>query len=100
NVGEIIYDAVFTPLLTERTFSRLSSEVKQVSIPAGVYICIAFIYSADTYFSYFQKLKQHIELHHLAVDHTVVELFMPATLAAEQEKEFIVELKIRRKMLL
>lgn len=97
HVDEIIYDAVFTPLLTERTFSKLSADVTQTIVPAGTYYCIAFIYNPETYFSYYEKLKHFVESLDFPVEKKVFELYMPATLATSQEKEFLVELRIRKK---
>ncbi|EON72074.1 MerR family transcriptional regulator [Lysinibacillus sphaericus] len=99
DVNDIMYDAIFTPLLTERTFSKLSTDVKQTIVPAGIYVCIAFIYHPETYFSFYEKLKNYVESQKKAFETTVYELYMPATLIAEQEKKFIVELKIRQKSL-
>lgn len=97
HVDDIRYDAVFTPLLTDRTFSKLSADVRQTIIPAGTYYCIAFIYDPKTYFSFYEKLKNHVESLDFPVENKVFELYMPATLATSREKEFIVELKIRKK---
>ncbi|KOS68108.1 multidrug ABC transporter ATPase [Lysinibacillus contaminans] len=97
HVDEIMYDAVFTPLLTVRTFSKLSADVQQTIVPAGTYFCIAFIYNPETYFSYYEALKNYVESHQYLVENKVFELYMPATLATSQEKEFIVELKIKKK---
>ena len=96
HVDEIMYDAVFTPLLTVRTFSKLSADVQQTIVPAGTYFCIAFIYNPETYFSYYETLKNYVESHQYPVEKEVFELYMPATLATSQEKEFIVELKIKK----
>jgi len=99
NVNEIIYDAIFTPLLTERTFSQLSPNVKQTIKPAGKYACIAFIYHPDTYFSFYEKLRKHVEVQQKTFESKVYELYMPATLTSEHEKKFIVELKVRQQTL-
>lgn len=99
NVSDIIYDAIFTPLLTERTFSQLSPNVKQTIKPAGKYACIAFIYHPDTYFSFYEKLRKHVERQQKTFESTVYELYMPATLTSEHEKKFIVELKVRQQTL-
>ncbi len=96
-VNDIIYDAVFTPLLTERTFSKLSPNVQQTIIPAGKYVCIAFIYDPDTYFSFYEKLRNYVLAQQEIFESQVYELYMPATLTMEKEKKFIVELKIREK---
>ncbi|MFJ7732250.1 MerR family transcriptional regulator [Lysinibacillus sp. NPDC097231] len=97
DVNNIMYDAIFTPLLTERTFSKLSPNIKQTIKPAGNYICIAFIYHPDTYFSFYEKLRQYVEAQQDLFESKVYELYMPATLASEHEKKFIVELKVRQK---
>ncbi|MGE7945219.1 MerR family transcriptional regulator [Lysinibacillus xylanilyticus] len=99
NVNEIIYDAIFTPLLTERTFSQLSPNVKQTIKPAGKYVCIAFVYHPDTYFSFYEKLRKHVEVQQKTFESKVYELYMPATLTSEHEKKFIVELKVRQQTL-
>jgi len=99
DVSDIIYDAIFTPLLTERTFSQLSPNVKQTIKPAGKYACIAFIYHPDTYFSFYEKLRKHVEVQQKTFESTVYELYMPATLTSEHEKKFIVELKVRQQTL-
>ncbi|MDP1392407.1 MerR family transcriptional regulator [Lysinibacillus capsici] len=97
DVNDIIYDAIFTPLLTERTFSQLSPNIQQTIIPGGKYVCIAFIYDPDTYFSFYEKLRNHVLAQQELFESQVYELYMPATLTMEQEKKFIVELKIRQK---
>ena len=99
DVSDIIYDAIFTPLLTERTFSQLSPNVKQTIKPAGKYACIAFIYHPDTYFSFYEKLRKHVEVQQKTFESKVYELYMPATLTSEHEKKFIVELKVRQQTL-
>lgn len=96
DVNDIYYDAIFTPLLTERRFSKLTTNMKQTIVPAGKYACIAFIYHPDTYFTFYEKLKKYVDAHQTAFESTVYELYMPATLTDEQEKKFIVELKIRQ----
>ncbi len=97
DVNNIMYDAIFTPLLTERTFAKLSPNIKQTIKPAGNYICIAFIYHPDTYFSFYEKLRKYVEAQQDLFESKVYELYMPATLASEHEKKFIVELKVRQK---
>ena len=83
DVNAIIYDAIFTPLLT--------------IIPAGTFVCIAFIYHPDTYFSFYVKLRNYVMAQSETFESQVYELYMPATLTLEHEKKFIVELKIRKK---
>ncbi len=97
DVHDIFYDAIFTPLLTERTFSKLSANIQQTTIPAGKYVCIAFIYDPETYFSYYEKLRKYVLAQQEIFESQVYELYMPATLTMEQEKKFIVELKVRQK---
>jgi len=99
DVHSIIYDAIFTPLLTERTFSKLSPNIKQTIKPAGKYVCIAFIYHPDTYFSYYEKLRAYVEAQQEAYESIVYELYMPASFTFEHEKKFIVELKVRQKLI-
>lgn len=98
DVNDIFYDVIFTPLLTERTFSKLSPNIQQTTIPAGKYVCIAFIYDPATYFSYYEKLRNHVLAQQELFESQVYELYMPATLTMEQEKKFIVELKVRQKL--
>ena len=97
DVNAIIYDAIFTPLLTERTFSKLSPNIQQTIIPAGTYVCIAFIYHPDTYFSFYEKLRNYVIAQSETFESQVYELYMPATLTLEHEKKFIVELKVQKK---
>lgn len=95
NLDELHYSYIFTPLLTDRFITHLSTDMDVQIIPAGRYICIAFIFERQAYFDQYKKLYHYIEEKQLQVIPTVYEIFMPLNYAPNEEDEFIVELKVQ-----
>ena len=65
------------------------------TIPAGRYVCIAFIFDRDTYLAQYQKLHHYIEENQLNVAPNVYEIFMPLNYSPNDKDEFTVELKVQ-----
>ena len=77
-------------------YIQLHSENMDVQTKkAGTYICIAFIFEANTYFERYEQLRQYILNHKLDVYPDVYEIFMPTNYSPLKEDEFVVELKLR-----
>ena len=95
SINEIKYDYVFTPLLTDRYLRNLSIDTKIEVIPAGRYLCIAFIYDPETYFNQYQRLYCYIQEKKLPTSPLVYEQFMPTKYSQNAKDEFIVELKVQ-----
>ena len=92
---DLNYSHIFTPLLTDRYISNLTPDMNVQSIPAGRYVCIAFIFERDLYFQQYQKLQHYIEEQQLQVVPIVYEIFMPLNYSPNEEDKFIVELKVQ-----
>lgn len=95
NIEQLLYSHIFTPLLTDRYISHLTSDMDVQIIPAGSYVCIAFIFSPDAYITQYQKLYNYLKEQALQTAQTVYEIFMPLNYAPNKADEFIVELKIQ-----
>ncbi|MEK4423839.1 MerR family transcriptional regulator [Solibacillus sp. FSL K6-1523] len=94
-IEDIMYDHLFTPLLTDRYITNLTPEMDVQTTPKGRYICIAFKFTAPTYLEQYQKLRHYIEENKLSVIPIVYEIFMPTNYAPNETDEFIVELKVK-----
>ncbi len=57
DVNDIIYDAIFTPLLTERTFSKLSTDVKQTVVPRAFMYVLPLSITPKRIFHIMKNLK-------------------------------------------
>lgn len=95
SLDELHYSHVFTPLITDRYITHLTTDMDVKTIPSGRYICIAFIFEPDAYLTQYQKLYHYIEEHQLQVFPVVYEIFMPLNYSPNEEDQFIVELKIK-----
>ncbi|MGN7478856.1 MerR family transcriptional regulator [Solibacillus silvestris] len=95
SLDELHYSHIFTPLLTDRYITHLTSDMEVKTIRAGRYACIAFIFEQDTYLTHYQKLYHYIEEKQLNVGPVVYEIFMPLNYSPNEEDQFIVELKIK-----
>lgn len=95
NIDDILYDNVFTPLITDRYITNLTSNMDVKIIPSGHYICIAFKFSPENYFEQYTKLYGYITKNNLTVGPTVYEIFMPTNYSPNRADEFIVEFKIQ-----
>lgn len=92
---DLNYSHIFTPLLTDRYITHLTPDMEVQTIPAGRYVCIAFIFERDSYFLQYQKLQHYIEENQLHVEPVVYEIFMPQNYSPNEDDEFIVELKVQ-----
>ncbi|OIK14625.1 MerR family transcriptional regulator [Bacillus sp. MUM 13] len=92
---EIRYMKLFMPVLTAKQELSLPQNVEISSIPGGKYVCIAFIYSPESYFKSLKKLISHIEEHHFTVISDIYEVFSPSHYSPNQSEEYIVEMKIK-----
>ncbi|MEK4630202.1 MerR family transcriptional regulator [Solibacillus sp. FSL R7-0682] len=95
SLDDIHYSHIFTPLLTKRYFAKLPADMDVTTIPAGRYVCIAFIFTKEAYLKQYQKLYTYIEDNHLHVAPYVYEIFMPSNYSPNKEDEFIVDLKVQ-----
>lgn len=96
-IDDLYYDSVFTPLLSNLRAKSLSEEMSLSTVPAGVYVCIAFIFKEEDYLPHYTKLYEYIHDHAIDVYPEVYEVFMPTNYSPSREDEFIVELKVRKK---
>ncbi|MEK4228074.1 MerR family transcriptional regulator [Solibacillus sp. FSL H8-0538] len=94
-IDDILYENVFTPLITDRAIINLTVDMAEDVVPAGRYICIAFMFSLEPYFEQYKKLHHYIEENKLAVHPIVYEIFMPTNFSPTRADEFIVELKVK-----
>lgn len=95
NIDEITYSHIYTPILTDKQISTITSEMKITTIPQGKYVCIAHLYSPEHYINNLQKLIDYIASNQLTVMSDVYELFAPVHYSPNQQEEYIVEMKIR-----
>ena len=96
-VDDIYYDCLFTPLLSRLETQNLTVDMEFSTMPAGTYLCIAFIFSEEHYVALYKRLYDYIFAHNINVYPEVYEVFMPTNYSPLRKDEFIVELKIRKK---
>lgn len=94
-LDDIHYSHIFTPLVTDRYLKELQADMDVTTIPAGRYVCIAFLFSTAAYLKQYQKLSHYIEQNQLTIVPFVYEFFMPSNYSPSKDDEFIVELKIQ-----
>lgn len=95
DIDTLFYSHIFTPLLTDRYITNLTSDMDVQMIPAGRYVCIAFIFTSEAYLEQYNKLYNYIEREQLQIVPTVYEIFMPLNYSPNEEDKFIVELKVQ-----
>ncbi|MFE8698913.1 MerR family transcriptional regulator [Cytobacillus sp. FJAT-53684] len=93
-IEEITYTKIFTPILTDKRISTISTEIEVSKIPEGRYACIYYIFSPEVYFSNLKKLMDYVSNHHLQVTGDIYELFTSSNYSPS-EQEYIVEMKIQ-----
>lgn len=93
SLENLTYKALFTPLLTTRPLEDFGDNMAIVDSPSGNFICIAFPYTKENYFSNYQKLYETASARHIASPY-VYELFLPTSFSPNIEPEYIVELKV------
>ena len=96
-VGDIRYQYLFTPLLTDRFIDNLNSDVEVHTMPSGQYACIAFYFDLQTYLIEYERLQSYLEDRRLMPQSPVYEVFMPTNYSPEESPAFIVELKVKIK---
>lgn len=94
NIEEITYKHIFTPILTNKHISTISTEMEVTTIPAARYACIYYLYSPEIYFLNLKKLLDYILVHDIQVTGDIYELFMQTHYSQNDEGEYIVEMKI------
>ena len=94
NIDEITYTKIFTPILTDKRISTISTEIEVSKIPAGRYACIYYTFTPELYFQNLKKLMDYAMSHHLQVTGDIYELFTTSNYSPN-EHEYIVEMKIR-----
>jgi len=95
SIKNIQYDYLFTPLLTDRIIQRLDDNMSIVTMSAGRYLCISFLFSMHNYVEHYNQLLHYIEQHQIRVESNVYELYLPTTYSSQQKPEFIVQLKVK-----
>jgi len=97
NIDDITYHHLFTPVLTNKTISSLTPDMELVTIPAGTYVCIVYIFTPEQYMSNLHKLFDYIKEHQMTVISDVYETFIPLRYSPNQHEEFMIEIKVRIK---
>lgn len=92
-LDDIMYDALFTPLLTTRALDYFSDTMAMIDSPSGTFMCIAFPYTKADYLRNCQKLYNALNARHIA-NARIYELFLPTSFSPNVEPEYIVELKV------
>ncbi|MGN7402078.1 MerR family transcriptional regulator [Cytobacillus praedii] len=94
HLDEITYKKIFTPILTDKRISTISTEIEVSKIPEGRYACIYYTFSPEVYFSSLKKVMDYVSHHNLQVTGDIYELFTSSNYSPN-EHEYIVEMKIR-----
>lgn len=95
HIGEISYNYIFTPILTDKQVSSFTPDIEVATIPKGQYICIVGIFSFDHYFKNLQKLISYIITNQLTAISDIYEFILPVSPSPNAEEEYIIEMKIR-----
>ncbi|PKG23355.1 MerR family transcriptional regulator [Niallia nealsonii] len=90
---EIYYDAVYTSIIEEPKID-LPLDIKVDTLPEGEYICIAFEWSPEDYYTYYTKLLETIKKAHVSTNGFVYEVSLPNNYTSSKEENFITELQI------
>lgn len=94
SLADINYNYLFTYILTNKEIEVNYEDVEISTLPAGEYLSITFVLVDDEYELCYQRLMDYIEQHHINVEPTVYDVWMPINFTASKEDEFLVELKI------
>lgn len=93
-IDDMHYDAVFTPLITDRYLTIKQPDMDVRTLEPRRYICIAFRFTPEKYFNQYRLLYETIQQRQLLVIPTVYEIFMQTNYSQKREDEFIVELQV------
>lgn len=91
-IEEIKYSRILTRIFTTNT-AKIKEYVKK--IPAGTFLCIAFHWDREKYFSYYQKLFESFTSQYEANSPIVYEISTIDNYNYQDEKNFYTELRIR-----
>lgn len=90
---EIFYDHLYTTVM-KPTANELPEGMQLDVIPAGAYLCIAFLWNLDRYDEYFNMLASEMKKRKLSPVGNVYEVSLPLTYALSNNESFITELQI------
>ncbi|WP_430510037.1 MerR family transcriptional regulator [Gottfriedia solisilvae] len=96
HIDEVSYQYLFTPVLTNKQISLLTSDTDVAIIPKGKYVCITFkSVSIDDYFLNLQKLIHYVEQHQLQVISDIYESLIYNHHSLNQKEEYLIEMRVR-----
>lgn len=92
---DIQYSQIYIPILTSKLFDVQDTQMNIVTMPAGRYMAVAFIYSTEQYLKMYDKLVAYVRENESILENTVWETIMPMTFSPLEDERILVELKIR-----
>ncbi|WP_455675022.1 MerR family transcriptional regulator [Pradoshia sp.] len=95
HIEDIVYSKIFAPVLNNQMLSMVPAGMKVETIHAGTYVCIVDAYHPEKYIHNYQKLMEFIETNQLTVISDVYEIFGAMHYSANNQEEFIIEVKVR-----
>ncbi|EOR23086.1 BmrR protein [Niallia nealsonii AAU1] len=90
---EIYYDGIYTSIMKEPNIG-LPPDIKVETLPEGEYMCIAFIWSPEQYYKYYDKLLKTIENKNISTNGFTCEVSLPNNYNSSKEENFITELQV------
>ncbi|WP_088069014.1 MerR family transcriptional regulator [Gottfriedia luciferensis] len=95
NVNEVVYEYLFTPVLTKKQLTLLMSDTEVAKIPKGNYVCITFkSETPDDYFNNLQKLIKYVDENQISVNSDIYESLIHTNYSPDQEEEFLIEMRV------
>lgn len=94
---DIYFNSIYTTICKGEKINIEGEDITLDTIPAGEYVCIAFDWSTQHYYEYYQKLYQYIESHGIQTDRKVYQISLPINYSSLREEQFLTELRVLKK---
>ncbi|MCG7381370.1 MerR family DNA-binding transcriptional regulator [Paenibacillus sp. ACRRY] len=87
--------SVFTKVCQGEKLELDEADIQLETIPSGEYVCIAFDWSRDNFYSHYQSLYRYIETNQIPTDGKVYQVSLPINYDSSREEQFLTELRVK-----
>ncbi|WP_176586033.1 MerR family transcriptional regulator [Priestia megaterium] len=94
---DIYFNSIYTTICKGEKINIEGENITLDTIPTGEYVCIAFDWSTQHYYKYYQKLYEYIKSHGIQTTGKVYQLSLPINYNSSREEQFLTELRVQKK---
>lgn len=90
----IFYDSIYTTIAKEDKIDSVKKPLLLDTISSGRYACIAFDWSTERYYEYYQELYHYIHSNGIQTEGKVYEVSLPINYSSLRKEQFLTELRV------